>query len=109
MDFRPDDPLYSFSLGFKSTRYCGRLDKYPELTYVPSLRSNGLDQLDENLDSWAATGVGGIPEGDALFEMDYCSLADGLLRGCHFYGTEAYVVVHDVGADLASIGFVVER
>ena len=108
MDLRPDDPLHSFSLGFKSTRYCGRLDKYPKLTCVPSLRSNGLGQLDEYLDCWAATGVGDIPEVGAFFEVDYCSLANVLLRGCHLYGTEAYVGCSRCGAELASTGLVVE-
>ena len=106
MDLRLDDPLHCFSLHVESTML---FDKYPELTYVSSLRFNAASQLDEYLNCYAATGIGGIPEVDAFFEMEYCSLANGLLREGHSYGTGAYVFVYGAGAGLASIGFVIEN
>ena len=87
--------LYTLSAYMWKVR--GRLEKYPELTYVPSLRLDGVSQLDKYLDRWAAAGVGDILEADALFEVQYCSLANGLLRERHFHSTGSYVIIYDVG------------
>ena len=69
---------------------------YPELTYVPSLRFDGASQLREYLECWAAAEIGDILEANALFKMQHCSLANGLLTERHIYRTGAYATIHDV-------------
>ena len=54
---------------------------YPKLTHEPLLSLKGVGQLDECLYCWAATGVGTayhIFEVNALFQVNYDSLGDGL-------------------------------
>jgi hypothetical protein len=61
---------------------------YPKLTYEPMLNLNGVGQLDECLYCWAGIGASAgchTFEVDALFQVKYDSLGDGLRCG-HFRG-----------------------